>query len=85
MLTVWSDTYGMYATVQGLGAAMVPPGFDEMMAHTQKVLPLRFDDERPEGRWVGTVEKAGKEGLGYGGVVGVGYVGGRDAPRAARL
>ena len=34
--------------VRMLGARHLPPRFDELVAHMQRVLPLRYTDERPE-------------------------------------
>ena len=34
--------------VRMLGARHLPPRFDELVAHMQRVLPLRYTDERPK-------------------------------------
>ena len=61
-----------------VGAVHRPPGYEELVAHMQRVLPLRYDDEAVD------VNMDAEAGLGYGGAVGLG---GADRPRsvAARL
>ena len=50
--------------VRMLGARHLPPRFDELVAHMQRVLPLRYTDERPE--------EAEEDALaGSGGVLGI--------------
>ena len=44
---MYAQTNAPFA-VRMLGARHLPPRFDELVAHMQRVLPLRYTDERPE-------------------------------------